>query len=323
MKVLKNLLLKLLSKFPLLGSYIERYPIKFYRNIKLIETDFPPEIWIENTNHCNAECVMCPRDIHTRKKGIMGFNFFSRLIKEISHYKDQVRRVHMHNFGEPLLDKNLYKKARLAKDLGIKYVYFVTNAYLLNRENSEKLIKSGVDEIKISFYGVDKSSYNSTMINLDFDTTLDNIKNFFRIRRELNAKNPKVVLQLLPQSVNNLEFQSKWMSIFSKIIDPTIGDSLHISHLQNFGDGREYVNIKEKTIRNTCSHPWREIVILQNGNVAPCCFDYNGTIKLGNVEEKSISEIWNSKQYKKIRQDFKELNYYNYPICKKCDVPYN
>ena len=229
----------------------------------------------------------------------------------------------MHNFGEPLLDKKIFERIKLAKDLGVRHVYFVTNASLLDHNTSKKIIESNLDEMKVSFYGVDKSSYNKTMVNLDFDKTLNNIREFFKIRKDLKSKNPTVVIQALPQNKHELSSIENWKTIFNDVLDLTVGDSLYISHLSNFGDGRQYVTLDNKIVKNRCRHPWREMVILQNGNVVPCCFDYNGTINLGNIKKRSIYEVWNGEQYKKIRKDFKRLNYDDYPICKKCDVPYS
>ena len=320
---MKLFLHKVLLKFPSIRLLLKLYVLRFYRNANLKYTNFPPEIWIENTNHCNAECTMCPRDTHIRDKGVMDFDLYCKLITEISLHKNIVDRVHMHNFGEPLLDKKIYKKVRLAKDLGIKLLYFVTNASLLSKNNSEKIIKSGLDEMKISFYGIDEDSYNHTMKNLDFNKTIENVRQFFKVRRRLKSTTPKVVLQLLPQKNNDLDFQNKWISIFNGIIDKGVGDSLYISNLKNFGEGREFISTSGKTAVNVCRHPWKEMVILYDGSVAPCCFDYNGRIKLGSVVDNSIYKIWNGEKYKKIRKDFKNLDYENYNICKACDVPIN
>ena len=39
-----------------------------------------PEVRYEVTDHCNAECIMCPRDIHKlgREHGIMSFNNYKK-----------------------------------------------------------------------------------------------------------------------------------------------------------------------------------------------------------------------------------------------------
>jgi len=318
-----NFLKEKIKKYPKTYNLLKKYPLRYYRNYKLIVADFPREIWIENTNHCNAECVMCPRELQTRDKGIMDFEIYKKLIDEISIYKEKVKRVHMHNFGEPLLDKKLPERIKYAKKKGIKHVYFVTNASLLNKKNSELLIDSGLDEFKISFYGVDKDSYNNIMLNLDFDTTLNNIINFFDIRRKLGRKNPKIILQLIPNSLKENNSKEKWMNLFNNYLDTDIGDRFNFFELHNFGDGRNYIETKNRDIRNTCNYPWRTMVILQNGYVAACCLDYNGSISLGNINSKSILDIWNNESYTKLRNNFKKLDYSNYKVCQKCDIPVN
>ena len=310
------------DRFPSIYNLIKKYPLRFVRNLGLKNTDFPSQIWLENTNHCNAECIMCPRESHTRKKGIMKFELYVKLIKEISTYRNTLQRLHMHNFGEPLLDKKLPERIKLAKNHGIKHVYFVTNASLLNEESSFRLISSGLDEMKISFYGTEEASYNRVMKGLDFQETLDNVKKFFKIRREMKSSTPKVVIQLIPQLLDESEDDDKWADIFDSVIDKKIGDKLNIFNIHNYGSGRDYVDLKGNDIRNVCNYPWSTLIVLQNGDVSPCSGDYNGELKLGSVNKNTIFEIWNSEIYKKIRKDFKNLNYDDYAVCKNCIIPY-
>ena len=63
--------------------------------------------------------------------------------------------------GEPLLNKDLSKMVKFAKDKGIIDVFFNTNALLLNEGLSYQLIEAGLDRIIISFEGFDKTTYES------------------------------------------------------------------------------------------------------------------------------------------------------------------
>lgn len=307
-------------KIPAPIKYLgKKYVYNIVYRKKLEASSFPPEVWIENTNCCNARCVMCPRDSHTRPLGFMGFDLFEKLIKEISGYKDTVKRVNLHNYGEPLLDRELPRRIRLAKDHGIKEVYFVTNASLLTPEKSKEIIEAGLDEFKISFYGTDKETYGATMRELDFDKSLRNIRGFFKIRDSLKLAEPKprVVVQYIPQTANMAKTED-FYAIFTPLISKAAGDSLNIWPLHNFGGGRAYRNADK--IAGICNYPWRTMVILHDGRVVICCLDYNGTQVVGDVRKNTIKEIWNSAAYKKIRDDFKKLRYQEYPVCMKCDA---
>jgi radical SAM protein with 4Fe4S-binding SPASM domain len=65
-----------------------------------------------------------------------------------------------------------------------------------------------------------------------------------------------------------------------------------------------------------CILPWIHFYANPDGSVLPCCIgDHN--IPLGNVQQNSISEIWNSKQYKTMR-----LNMLSGKRCSECTSCY-
>ena len=312
--------LKKLKKYKALSPLLnfgKRYIYNPYLRSRLVASNFPPEVWIENTNACNARCIMCPREKLTRKQGFMDFSLYEKLIKEISGVRDKVKRVHLHNYGEPLLDKDLPRKIKLAKDCGIKHTYFVTNGSLLTPEMSRQIIEAGLDEFKVSFYGTDQDTYNRTMRGLSFEKTLQNLKDFFKIRDELGKDNPKIIIQYLPSESNESKIE-EFYELMRPLIRESTGDSLCLFSLHNYGDGKSYIKLGE--IINTCNYPWRTIMILYDGEVVLCCMDYNGVQIVGDVNKSTIEEIWNGEKYRKAREDFKKLRYKNYPVCMKCDL---
>ena len=57
------------------------------------------------------------------------------------------------------------------------------------------------------------------------------------------------------------------------------------------------------TRNNICILPWVSVAIMPDGNVYPCCMSMHGTA-MGNVNESSLEEIWNSDVSRDIRKDF-------------------
>ena len=57
------------------------------------------------------------------------------------------------------------------------------------------------------------------------------------------------------------------------------------------------------TRNNICILPWVSVAIMPDGNVYPCCMSMHGTA-MGNVNESSLEEIWNSDVSRGIRKDF-------------------
>jgi hypothetical protein len=294
---------------------LARTPLLYYPYYRF-HLPWPSVVMIENTNCCNARCVMCPRDTLTRKRGFMEFGLFEKIMKELSG-ANRKPTIHLHGFGEPLLDTLLPERIRLAKACGIEKTYIVTNASLLFAETSRKLIDAGLDSMKISFYGTDEESYQSTMGRLDYQVTLQNIKDFMRIRKELKKSTPKLILQYLPQETNGArtgEFQSLWRSLPDKIA----GDCLNVSSLDNFGGGKSY-NIVGKKIVSVCFYPWAALSVLCDGRAVTCCVDYNGAQEVGDLNLQSIREIWNGPVMSGIRSNFGKLDYSGYPTCLCCD----
>ncbi|MDW7772709.1 MAG: radical SAM protein [Desulfobulbaceae bacterium] len=286
------------------------YPYYRYR------LPYPSVLLLENTNCCNARCVMCPRDTLTRKRGFMEFGLFEKIMKELAGARRKPV-VHLHGFGEPLLDPLLPERIRLAKSCGIEHTYIVTNGSLLFPETSRKIIDAGLDRMKISFCGTDEESYNATMRGLDFKVALQNIKDFMKIRKELQKRTPKLILQYLPQEANGAkikEFQSLWRSL----PDRNKGDCLNISSLDNFGGGKSYNIVGEKIV-SVCFYPWTAMSVLWDGRAVTCCVDYNGVQGIGDVNSKSIEEIWNGPVLSAIRRNFGKLDYSGFPTCLNCD----
>jgi len=294
---------------------LARSPLLFYPHYKF-HLPLPTVLMIENTNHCNADCVMCPRDTLSRKRGFMDIRLFEKIIREASA-ESRKPVTHLHGFGEPLLDKLLPDKIRLAKDYGITRTYIVSNASRLFPETARKIIGAGLDKMKISFYGTDAESYNNTMKRLDFDVTLQNIKDFLRIRKEMQSATPRLILQYLPNETNHARM-AVFKSLWEPLLDRRAGDCLNVSTLHNYGGGRAY-NPMRGEIASVCYFPWTSMSVLWDGRVVTCCMDSNGVQVLGDLNRQTVQEVWTGPVLAGVRKDFANLDYRKYPVCTACD----
>ena len=85
--------------------------------MSLLRQSFPKTVRIETTNHCQADCVFCPRSTIGRSKGNMKQDLFERVVEQC--VEGGVRLVHLHGYGEPLIDKHLPDRIRYCKEKGI------------------------------------------------------------------------------------------------------------------------------------------------------------------------------------------------------------
>ena len=188
---------------------------------------------------------------------------------------------------------------------------------ILNARDKPTRCLLSLDTMKISFYGTDEESYHATMRRLDFKVALHNIRDFVRIRKELNKRTPKLILQYLPQEANGARTEG-FESLWRPVLDKRAGDRLNLSSLDNFGGGREY-NIVGERIVSVCFYPWTALSVLCDGRAVTCCVDYNDVQGVGDLNFHSVMEIWNGPVLSAIRRNFGKLEYSGFPTCMSCD----
>ena len=287
--------------------------------INLIPQDEPitrllhPEVRYEVTDHCNATCIMCPRDKHehAREHGIMDQHLYEKSIDEVALLGAE--KVVLTGFGEPMLDKKLELKIQYAKSKGLS-TYIISNGSVLNSKRARTILEAGLDEIRVSFYGMQEKSYNSVMQGLDFNKTMSGMMDFINLRNELGAKT-KIQVSYLEMEENKEDtglFREFWES---KV------DAIEIWRPHNFGDGRDYRERQEMPeVKTSCGRPENGPLQIQwNGEVIPCCYDYNNKIILGNAFTTPVLDILNGPKYTLLRYAHRMNKFNLFPYCDQCD----
>ena len=273
-----------------------------------------PEARYEVTDHCNADCIMCPREQHVlaRAHGIMDLQKYKESIDEVTDLG--CKQVVLTGFGEPLIDKKLEQKVAYAKSKGLR-TYIISNASLLTRKRATDLINAGLDELRISYYGMRKETYERVMVGLNFDVTMKNLAGFLEIREELGSKLPRLELNwlVLPENEGDTE-------LFREYWEPR-ADAIEIWKPHNFGDGRSYrQRYEDISVKTTCGRPENGPLQIQwDGEVIPCCYDYNNQIVLGNAFEQPVLDILNAEKYRLLRISHGEKKFELFPYCNQCD----
>lgn len=149
---------------------------------KAIVPPFPKIVKIDVCNTCDFRCVFCPQSKQVNKVGCIESELCYRLIKD--SYAAGARELCLSMTGEPLLNKELEDFISYAKEIGYTYVFFNTNGHLLTRERSERLLRAGIDSIKVSV-NASKKSYELVHGVDAFDSVIENIKTFSALRDTL------------------------------------------------------------------------------------------------------------------------------------------
>ena len=295
--------------------------ISYRLGIKNIEeiNYFPKYFEIETVNACNARCVMCTIDDWEQSRdSIMDDKLFAKFANEISLYSDWVETVCLNRDGEPTLDKNLHKKIKLLKNLGIKTVTIATNVQLLDENRIHQYLDAGLDDIMLSIDGITKNTFETIRKRLDYETVVDNTLNIIKIRNE--KKSPLTIRVRMIIMENNQHEVSDWMEFWKKRVGPN--DQVYAKPAHSWGNqlNQETDESIEYYKDKPCIAPFSSFIIHTDGTVPMCSIDYSAKVKIGDFSKNSIKEIWNDEPMTNIRSLHLNSQRNTIPLCQGCHI---
>ncbi|MGZ3864667.1 MAG: radical SAM/SPASM domain-containing protein [Bacteroidia bacterium] len=289
---------------------------------------FPLSLNFEPTTSCNLRCPECPSGLRsfTRPTGMLEKKFFQGTIDEL---KDKLVYLTFYFQGEPYLNPDFLEMVKYASDKNI-YTFTSTNAHYLNDENSRKTIESGLDKLIISIDGTTQEVYEQYRVGGKLDKVLEGTKNIIAWKKKLKSKTPYIVFQFLVVKPNEHQIEEAKRLTKELGADEIKFKTAQINDFENgsslIPDNVEYSRYKKNaegtyTIKNKllnqCWRMWSGCVITWDGKVVPCCFDKDAQHRLGDVQQTSFKEIWESSSYNSFRSSIlksrKEIE-----ICQNC-----
>lgn len=275
----------------------------------------PTKVRIETTNRCNLKCVSCPLNWndYTRKKETMSIDLFMKIINEVGNFKPKPEIV-LYLGGEPLMNSRIVEMVNIAKKEGLACT-FNSNATLLTDKISQELIASSIDEVHFSFDDLRKEEYEAMRVGADYDVTLHNIKRFLDIKSSQSATYPRVVITGIRMKNQNLEESVE--AIMPSESFRTLFDGYDVE--LSVYNAHKWTKGKNKSPK-PCWFPITDFNILSNGLCVPCCYDLNGDLVLGNLNESSVLEVWNNAEYRDLRRKMMKGRRKEIEICRNCPL---
>ncbi len=271
-------------------------------------SEFPKEVRIENTNRCNAVCTMCPRELLKRGIGTMSTEFFNSIADQLK--AGGTEELHLQGYGEPFLDKGILEKIRYAKEIGIPYTFMVTNASIMDEEVCEGIVKSGLDKLKISFYGINPEEYETVHKGLSYEKVQENVKRLLSVKKRLKSKTPVVDVKYIGSLPKFLIFALQW----------GLKTRISYARLHNYADGRSYNKPRKERQSRSCVMVREPVMqVLWDGKVVPCCYDFDGKMILGDLSKTTVTGVWNGKEYNEFRRIHRDQEFDKLPLCLNCD----
>ena len=275
----------------------------------------PFVLHLEVTNKCNLKCRMCPRENMEREEGFMEFTLFKKIIDDA---RGKIEFVELYLFGEPLMHRKIFDMIKYCKEAGM-HVGLSTNATLLDREKSHALVRSNPDLLILSLDAVTEQSYESIRTRGNYIKVLENIEYFLRSKLPASPMHTVVQMIKLKENADEVErFSDFWGNH---------GVQVHLKPFFTWRGDIDSINVlKHNTSKlselrfGPCDRIWRHFTVFWDGTVVPCHFMYDKKCTLGNIQDKSLSDLWNGSKFLAFREQHILHNRNRIPCCMKCNV---
>jgi len=290
---------------------------------------YPIKIYVDPTSVCNLKCPLCPtgKGDKSRSKGFMKFEAFKKIIDEV---KDYVIQVDLYNWGEPLLNKEIFKMVEYAHKLGIR-TRISTNLTILSESAAENMINSGLDELIVSIDGASEETYQKYRVGGSFEKVIENLKLILRKKEEMKKKNPEVVWQFLIMRHNEHEIEkakqmAKELKVRIRLLPARadMGEEIFLSDEEKKIKYSNWLSDKfskyrRKFFKKSCAFLYTQLIVNWNGSVSSCCGVYPEKYDFGNVFlEGGAIKVWNNQMFRRARSIVRRREIVPDIICSNC-----
>lgn len=251
---------------------------------------------VENTSHCNAHCLFCPHS-NLRENGFMTDELYEKIIDEASQLPNLQSFIPMLT-GEPFLDKKYIDKLKLAREkLPNADIEIYTNGSLLTDEVIEQLKEIPGLRFSISVNGL-KPETRRRMMGLD---------DYWEVIRALKAME-RAGIKYRATMVAYPDIDREEIRAFIESGGTAI-------QYQSWA-GIQYPYDRKRW--TSCARVINMMTIRYNGNVCLCCFDPEGDVSFGNLNEQTIEEVWHSSAHQEYVIMHKQGRGHELPKCNQC-----
>ena len=279
---------------------------------KIILKSKPYNIHIEPTNICNLRCPLCSTgaDAETRKKSILTFENFKKLIDDI---KDTTLILSLQNWGEPTLVQDLPKMIHYASNAGI-FTRMSTNFSVdYTNDYFEQFMKSGLGRLVIDIDGTTQEIYEQYRVQGNLELVINNTIRAVKFKKENNLKYPIIQVRMLVTKKNEHQIED-----FKKLAKKLCTDEMELGNIQLnpntvseewLPKNKDYVyeTYLGKQVTNPCHWPWSGLVINADGGISSCAIVDDQNADFGNVLENDIMQIWNNEYYQSARTTWSKV----------------
>ncbi|MBF0553359.1 MAG: SPASM domain-containing protein [Nitrospirae bacterium] len=289
---------------------------------------YPQYLEIEVTTRCNLRCVQCEHTYWAEPAIDMSFDNFKHIIDQFPRLK----WIGLTGIGESFMHRDFFNMLEYVKKKRAIVELFDT-FYFIDEKTARRLIEINIENFFVSLDAATKETYEALRVGSDWKRVTENVRQFFRIKKEMGAFFPEMNFHFIINKLNCGEV-TRYIELVSQLsagVDVTIffsqmlhrykeTDSLYITVPGEtiagaIEAGKKYgVKITwnldvptDKPPMKNCIE-WTMPFIFATGDIIPCCAgneanrrDFQRETSLGNIFNQDFREIWRGQRYTNLK----------------------
>ena len=313
------------------------------------------KLYVEPTTDCNLNCLTCVRNAWQDPAANMERGTFERLMAQ-SESLPNLKSIIFGGIGEPLTHPEILDMLRLASERGLE-ITITTNGLLLDRAIASELIKLKLKRIVVSLDGVKPDTYEhvrgttNTQVLENIRSFNDVRRSLGSLLPAVEIE--FVALKSNVEELRDLPDLAKQLAATRLLVSNVLAHTEEMRKEVLYGYEPQAplpasswpVKLDAWVLWGTPDLPsmhWgaeqrcrfiqdKATVVGWDGSVVPCyalCHNYSyyavdgkqkqvSRYTLGNINQRSLTEIWTSEEYCRFRN---EVRNFNFPSCPDCDL---
>jgi len=299
----------------------------------------PYTLIVDPCNYCNLRCPLCPTGINDlgRPQAMLSLAHFKKYFDPFAPY---LFEAYMHNWGESLLNKQVYSMIEHAQRQNVG-TNLSTNLVRLDSSDLDNLIDSGLEYLVVSLDGASPESYIKYRVRGDYDRVIENLSELLRRRNARGKTTPVVEWQFIvmkhnEHEIGQAEVLSKKLGVdllrFAQCDIPydskdREGDAAAWLPTTVEGRIRSHLDVepsRQAAKPSPCFYLYRSMVVNPDGRVSPCCVVHSKDTDFADLNVPVIEprKIWNNDKYRSARSLFspQTLPDRQAIVCDNCDI---
>ena len=274
--------------------------------------------YIEITNICGLACSFCPPKQLPNQT--MSLAFFESILVQLREYTDEIA---LHVMGDSMVLSNLGDYLDCAHALAFK-VIITTSGFYLDEHRRSVLFHPSIRQVNISL-----NSFNKNSVARSFEAYLEPIlvlcdekltqkRDFFINLRLWNLDEIHTESEFNEQLFGILEKHFGIESLAASVSGERQSIRVASKILLHFDRYFQWPSLENEVVGDGYCHGLsKQIAILADGRVVPCCLDGEGVMELGNLHATNLDKILLSKRSCDIVSGFAH-HVAHEELCQKC-----